>query len=178
MGFQTQSGAWARPTMWPMRAPLIAVLTTAALAGCGGGGGDPAARATATATPTPTGTATATATATFDPATASGPERAIADLLRRYAAAVRAGDARTICRELLEPSISEVAEQAGGTCERNLMGPRIREAGPDYAIDIASIEVAGDLAVARITATERDGPRESRQAVSRDGGAWRLAILR
>jgi hypothetical protein len=156
-----------------MRRPLLALLATAVLAGCGDGGGDPAARATATPTKSPT----ATAMPTTDPAATGSPEQeAVADALRRYAAAVRAGDARTICRELLAREVTERVERAGGSCERDLMAPRIEEGGSDYAIGIASIAVQGDRAVAQITASEADGPRDTRQPLVRERGTWRLAV--
>ena len=109
------------------------------------------------------------------PTPTRSPEReAVAD--DRYAAAVRAGDAHTICRELLASEVTERVERAGGSCEQNLIGPRIEEGGPDYAIGITSIAVQGDRAVAQITATERDGPRDARQPLVRERGAWRLAV--
>lgn len=152
-----------------MRRPLIALLAAALLAGCGDGGADPAARATATPTSTPTETAT--------PTSSRGPEQeAVADALNRYAAAVRGGDARTICRELLAREVTERVESAGGSCERDLMAPRIEEGGPDYAIGIASIVVTGDRAVEQITASERDGPRDTRQPLVRERGGWKLAV--
>jgi hypothetical protein len=158
-----------------MRRPLIAVLAAALLAGCGGGGDDPAARATATATATPAETATAAPTS--DPAATGSPEQAaVADALNRYAAAVRAGDAGTICRTLLAREVTEKVERAGGSCEQDLMGPRIEEGGPEYAIGITAIAVHGDRAVAQITAGERDGPRDTRQPLVRERGAWRLAV--
>jgi hypothetical protein len=155
---------------------LIAALAIAVLAGCGDGGRDtdagPAAGATATATSTPA----ASATPTTDPAAASGPEgRAVAATLRRYAAAVRAGDARTICRELLAREVRTRVEAAGGSCARNLIAPRIEEGGPEYGIAVRSISVEGDRAVAQITASERDGARDSRQPLVREGGRWRLS---
>lgn len=157
-----------------MRRTLTAILATALLAGCGGGD-EPAARATST----PRGTATPAETATATPAagTASDADgKAVKAALRRYAAAVRAGDARTICRKLLATEVTEPIKQAGGSCERDLLGPRIEEAGPDYSIAVASISVLGDRATAQITATERDGPRETRQLLVRERGAWRLAV--
>jgi hypothetical protein len=156
-----------------MRRLLIALLA-AALAGCGDCRSDPAARDTATPARTPE--ATATATPTTEAAATSSPEQeAVADALRRYAAAVRAGDARTICRELLAREVTERVERAGGSCERDLMGPRIEEGGPGYAIGVTSIDVQGDRAVAQITAGERDGPRDTRQPLVRERGGWRLA---
>ena len=152
-----------------MRRPLIAVLAAAVLAGCGD---DPGPAASTT----PTSTATATETPTPSPAAAGGgPEaRPVAAVLRRYAAAVRAGDARTICRDLLARSVVERVDRVGGDCARDLIGPRIEESGPDYAIAVRSISVAGDRAVAQITARERDGSRDSRQPLVREDGGWRL----
>jgi hypothetical protein len=115
------------------------------------------------------------ATPTTDPAT-KGPEAAaIAATLRRYAAAVRAGDARTICRELLAGQVLAKIEAAGGDCARNLIAPRIEEGGSQSGIAIRSISVSGDRAVAEITASERDGARDSRQPLVREGGEWRLS---
>ena len=154
---------------------LIVVLAAAALAGCGDGSAGDGAAATATPTATATATPTASATPTSDPIATSGPERAVAVTLRRYAAAVRAGDARTICRDLLAREVRTRVEAAGGSCARNLVAPRIAEGGPEYGIAIRSIAVSGDRAVAQITASERDGTRESRQPLVREGGDWRLS---
>src|SRR5829696_7896947 len=154
-----------------MRRPLIAALAAAVLAGCGDDLG-PAARST------PARTASATKTPTPAPALAAAPSspeaRPVEAVLRRYAAAVRAGDARTICRDLLARSVVERVDRVGGDCARDLIGPRIEESGPDYAIAVRSISVAGDRAVAQITARERDGSRDSRQPLVREDGGWRL----
>jgi hypothetical protein len=166
-----------------MRRPLLALLAAAVLAGCGDGpgstnprppstGSDPVeAHPPSTGSDPVEGAATATATATGGPE-----EQAVADALNRYAAAVRAGDARTICRELLASEVTERVERAGGSCEEDLMAPRIEEGGTDYAIGIASIAVQGDRAVAQITASETDGPRDTRQPLVRERGTWRLAV--
>jgi len=151
-----------------MRRPLIAALAAAVLAGCGD---DPGPAASST----PTATATATRTPTPAAAGSSAEARPVAVVLRRYAAAVRAGDARTICRDLLARSVVERVEAVGGNCARDLIGPRIEEGGPDYAIAVRSISVDGVRAVAQITARERDGSRGSHQPLVREGGGWRLA---
>lgn len=157
-----------------MTRALLLVLTAAALVGCGDGGADTDTGPAVTATPR--SAATATPSPTTDPAATSGPERAaVAATLRRYAAAVRAGDARTICRDLLAREVRTRVEAAGGSC-RDLVAPRIDEGGPQYGIAIRSISVSGDRALARITASERDGARDSRQALVREGGDWRLSV--
>ena len=152
----------------------IAVPAAAALVGCGDDGPDTSADPAATATATPA--ASATPSPTSDPAATSGPEAgAIAATRLRYAAAVRAGDARTICRDLLAREVRTRVEAAGGSCARDLIAPRIEEGGPDYAIAIRSLSVSGDRAVAHITASERDGARDSRQPLVRERGGWRLS---
>jgi hypothetical protein len=155
-----------------MRRPLIAALTAAALAGCGD---DPGPAASSTPTPAATATATPTPPAAAAAAASSPQARPVAAVLRRYAAAVRAGDARTICRDLLASSVVQRVEGVGGNCARDLIGPRIEEGGPDYAIAVRSISVDGVRAVAQITARERDGSRDSHQPLVREGGGWRLA---
>jgi hypothetical protein len=140
-----------------MPRPLLALAAVAIVAGCGEAGGE------------------TVATPPAAPAARSAAERAVADTLERYAAAVRAGDAHTICVELLDPSLLETLRRAGGDCERDLMADRIAEAGPDYRIDVRSIEVAGDRATARTEAIERDGPRSVVQPLVRSGSSWRLS---
>jgi hypothetical protein len=157
-----------------MRRLLIAVLAAPVLAGCGGDGGGSGSAQAPTATPARTATPTPSATPS---APAPGSKGApVAAALRRFAAAIRAGDGRTICRELLAREVLERVEAAGGSCEANLIEPRITEGGPDYAIAVRSIRVRGDRAVAEITATERDGPRDSSQPLVRERGGWRLAV--
>jgi ketosteroid isomerase-like protein len=134
-----------------MRRLLLAAALTAALAGCDG---EEEAAA---------------------PAARSADERAIAATLERYAAAVRAGDARTICTQLLAPAVIETVEAAGGDCERDLMAERIAEGGSEYRLTVRSIEVRGDRATARTEAVERDGPRAVTQPLVRTGGGWRLS---
>ena len=154
---------------------LILVLAAVALAGCGDDGSGTEARPAASATPTAGSTPAATSTPAADPAKGGPEAAAIAVTLRRYAAAVRAGDARTICRELLAREVLAKVEAAGGDCARNLVAPRIEEGGPQYGIAIRSITATGDRAVAEITASERDGARDSRQPLVREGGEWRLS---
>jgi len=144
------------------------------LVGCGGGGsGDdqPRDAAAATATPTPVPTSPSRPATSAPPAEA----RAITRVLGRYAAAVRAGDARTICRRLLADAVVQRVEEAGGSCEENLVGPSIQEAGPGYRIAIRGLTVEGDRARAEIVASEQDGARTSVQPLARERGRWRLA---
>jgi ketosteroid isomerase-like protein len=142
------------PSLAGMRRLLLAAALTAALAGCGG---------------------EEEAAAPAAPAARSADERAIAATLERYAAAVRAGDARTICTKLLAPAVIETVEAAGGDCERDLMAERIAEGGKGYRLTVRSIEVRGDRATARTEAVERDGPRAVTQPLVRAGGGWRLS---
>ncbi len=139
---------------------LLALAATAALAGCGGDDEE-------AAKPAPAPAATAAA--------GSRDERAVAKTLERYAAAVRAGDARMICTELLDPAVLETVQEAGGDCERDLIAKRIAEGGPSYELTVSSIEVTGDRATARTRAVERDGPRTVVQPLVRAGGGWRLS---
>jgi hypothetical protein len=144
------------PSLRAMRRtrPLLAAALTATLAGCGGGDEEAPAPA---------------------PAASQADERAIAETLERYAAAVRAGDARTICTKLLAASVLATVEQAGGDCEHDLMADRIAEGGPRYRLTVRSITIAGDRATARTRAVERDGARSVVQPLVRAGGGWRLS---
>lgn len=101
--------------------------------------------------------------------------RAVRRTLERYAAAVRAGDARTICTELLAPSVLATVEAAGGDCERDLIADRIAEGGRGYRIVVRSVRVVGDRATAATEVVETDGPRAGVQRLERSGGDWRLA---
>ena len=88
---------------------------------------------------------------------------------------MRAGDADLICSKLLAPEVLATVKEAGGDCARDLMADRIAEAGPDYALDVRSVHVAGDRATAATRAVETDGTREVRQPLVRVGGGWRLS---
>jgi hypothetical protein len=101
-------------------------------------------------------------------------ERAVEETLSRYAAALRAGDGRTICAELLAPEVLATVRAAGGDCERDLIADRIAEGGPDYRLEVRSIEVRGDRATAQTRSLEADGPRAVTQPLVRVRGEWRL----
>ena len=150
-------------SMPPFRLPAAAAAVIVLLAGCGSGGD--------TQRTSSSGTGKPAAPAAARPAA----EQAVADTLERYAAAVRAGDARMICAELLDPPVLATVKQAGGDCERDLLAERIAEGGPGYRLDVRSIEIAGDRATARTEATERDGKRAVVQPLVRAGGGWRLS---
>lgn len=146
----------------PRRLAVLVAACALLLAACG----DDAEREA----PAPAATATPAATVA-----ASGDERAVRETLKRYAAAVRAGDADLICSKLLAPDVLATVKEAGGDCARDLMADRIAEAGPDYALDVRSVHVAGDRATAATRAVETDGTREVRQPLVRVGGGWRLS---
>jgi hypothetical protein len=138
-----------------VRMLLSAAAACAVLAGCGDDGEQPAQAPAA-----PAGTPD---------------ERAVAETLSRYAAAVRAGDGRTICAELLAPEVLATVRSAGGDCERDLIADRIEEGGPDYRLEVRSIDVEGDRATAQTRSLEADGPRAVTQPLVRVGGEWRLS---
>ena len=140
----------------PSRVRLLLTASAAcvALAGCGGDDREQPAQAPAAGTPD---------------------ERAVAETLSRYAAAVRAGDGRTICAELLSPDVLAAVRSAGGDCERDLIADRIAEGGPDYRLEVRSIRVDGDRATAQTRSLEADGPRAVTQPLVRVGGEWRLS---
>lgn len=139
-----------------MRTAALLLLLCALLAGCGG---DHVERVVAPS-PTPAG---------------PPDELAIRETLDRYAAAIRAGDASTICTELLAPEVLETVKRAGGDCARDLMADRVAEGGPGYALEVGSIAVDGNRATAQTRSVERDGPRTATQPLVRVAGAWRLS---
>ena len=140
------------------RLPPLVAAACLAVAGCGDAGEE---------RPAPAATAT--------PAAGTPDERAVAAALERYAAALRAGDARTICAELLAPAVLAKVEAAGGDCERDLMADRIAEAGPGYRLEVRSIAIDGDRATAQTESHESDGPRTVAQPLVRAAGGWRLS---
>jgi len=158
-----------------MKRALASVLLATWLAGCGES--EPPARSASTPVPTASATAAPSATATGTPAPAADAEsEAVAAAIERYAAAVRAGDERTICTQLLSRKVLERVKTAGGDCERDLIASAVADGGPEYRIEVESIDVSGDEATARTRAIERDGPRTQAQPLVREGGRWKLSI--
>lgn len=146
---------------------LLACLLVGGLLGCGDD--EPARPAAATATPARTATATP----------APAPEQpAIESVLEDYARAVRAGDARPICADLLSREVLQRVEQVGGNCERDLIEDAVRAGGPAYALKVASVEVTGARALARTVVTDRNGTRPQDQPLVREGGRWKLSVGR
>lgn len=119
--------------------------------------------------PTPAATAAATATAV----PASDP---VASAIERYATAVRAGDAATICTELLSDAVLERVKAAGGNCERDLIADAIARGGPGYKVVVESVQVDGDRATARTRVTDPRGTQTQTQPLVRDGESWKLSV--
>jgi hypothetical protein len=146
-----------------MRRMLLAMTFLLCLAGCG----DSAPERPRASSPTPTPTATATAVPTSDP---------VAAALERYAQAVRAGDAETICSELLSETVLERVKAVGGDCERDLIADAIAAGGPGYEVAVESVKVDGSRATARTRVTDRRGTETQSQPLVREGERWKLAV--
>lgn len=144
---------------------LLACLLVGGLLGCGDD--EPARPAAATATPAQTATATATPNAE---------QQAIERVLDRYAKAVRDGDARAICTDLLSREVLQRVKQAGGDCERDLIADAVKAGGPAYALKVASVEVTGPRALARTVVTDTGGTRPQDQPLVREGASWKLSV--
>jgi hypothetical protein len=141
-----------------MRRMLLAMTFLLCLAGCG----DSAPERPRASSPTPT----ATAVPTSDP---------VAATLERYAQAVRAGDAATICSELLAETVLERVKAAGGDCERDLIADAIAAGGPGYKVAVESVEVDGSRASASTRVTDRRGTETQTQPLVREGERWKLS---
>jgi ketosteroid isomerase-like protein len=138
-----------------MRIVITAVLAAAALAACGGGEREPPAQA--------------------PKATAADPdEQAVRATLERYAAAVRAGDAELICKQLMSRAVLAKIDALGGDCARDFIADRVREGGPNFRLTVRSVSIQGNRAMTRGEAVESDGPRSSPQPLVREQGGWRL----
>lgn len=136
-----------------------------ALAGCGDS--EPEPPRASTPTPSPQATATATAVPASDP---------VAAAIERYAAAVRAGDAKTICSELLSEEVLERVKTAGGSCERDLIADAIARGGPGYKLVVESVLLDGSRATARTRVTDPEGTQTQTQPLVREGESWKLSI--
>jgi ketosteroid isomerase-like protein len=109
-------------------------------------------------------------------ATARGDEGAIRVTMEHYAAAIRAGDARRICRELMSREVLDRIERLGGDCARDFIAGRVKEGGPKFTLTVRSVKVTGDRAMTTGDAVESDGPRRADQPLVREAGGWKLAL--
>jgi hypothetical protein len=149
-----------------MRRMLVATILVLCAAGCGDGD----AEAPRASTPAPAATTTAAAAGTVS---ADDP---VAAAIERYAAAVRAGDAATICSDLLSRAVLERVKSAGGDCERDLIADAVAAGGPSYKVVVESVQSAGSSATARTRVTDRRGTRAQTQPLVREGGRWKLTV--
>jgi hypothetical protein len=149
-----------------MRRMLLAMVLVLCAAGCGDSDAEPP-RASS---PAPTATAGAAAAATVSP---TDP---VAAAIERYAAAVRAGDAATICSDLLSRAVLERVKSAGGDCERDLIADAVAAGGPAYKVVVESVQFSGSDATARSQVTDRRGTRAQTQPLVREGGRWKLTV--
>lgn len=119
------------------------------VAGCGGGGAD-------------------------KPAAIKGPAKEVAAVVQRFEKAMRTGDYRIVCDELLSASVRE--RSGGGDCARILQQRAADVKRPRIRID--AIEVAGDSATARVhtTAAGQASVADTIRLV-REGGRFRIASL-
>lgn len=113
------------------------------------------------------------------PTPAGPPPEAPDDLaatLERYEEAVRTGDAATICEDLLSTTVLERIEDVGGDCAEDFIPATLGDAAGDYELELLSVEVDGDRAVARARATTGGKTREDPQPLVREEGEWKLTL--
>lgn len=100
----------------------------------------------------------------------------IEESLERFVDAVRAGDAETICDDLLSASVIERIEGTGGDCAEDFVPATLGDAAGDYDLVLLSLDVDGDRAMARARATTGGETRENPQPFVREGGEWKLTL--
>lgn len=144
---------------------LLAMTFLLCLAGCGDS--EPERPRANSATPTPTAAATTAGVPASDP---------VAAAIERYAKAVRAGDAATICSDLLSEAVLERVKSAGGNCERDLIADAIARGGPGYKVVVESVDVDGNSATARTRVTDPRGTQTQTQPLIREGESWKLSL--
>ena len=138
-----------------VRARLAVLAAALALAGCGGSSAEPEQPAR--------------------PAARSGADAEVRALFAAWQRALRAGDAKTACTELISADVQRRVEELGGSCERVLLDERIAEAGPQYRLEVLKLQVSGSAGKAQIRESGRDGTSVREQPVVRERGRWRLA---
>jgi hypothetical protein len=148
-----------------MRIAVLLTLPALLLAACGSSSQDePPARQTATATATQ-----AAATG------GSADEQAIRAALAGYAAAVRAGDTQKVCARYMARELIKRIEALGGDC-KSFTADRVKDGGPQYRLEVSSVEVTGDRAMVRARSYESDGARPGDTPMVREGGRWLMTI--
>jgi hypothetical protein len=148
-----------------MRRTLLAMTFLLCLAGCGDS--EPERPRANSATPTPTAAATTAAVPASDP---------VAAAIERYAKAVRIGDVKTICSDLLSEAVLERVKSAGGNCERDLIADAIAAGGPGYKVVVESVLLDGSRATARTRVTNPKGTQMQTQPLVREGESWKLSL--
>jgi ketosteroid isomerase-like protein len=147
---------------------IAVLLALLALAGCGSSAQEkPAAPRQTAAAPA--------ATATTTQAAASQDEQAIRDTLDGYVAAVRAGDAKKVCARYMARELVKRIEALGSDCE-SFTADRVKEGGPQFRLEVSSVQVTGDRALVRARSYESDGARPGDTPMVREGGRWLMTI--
>lgn len=105
----------------------------------------------------------------------AGPQREVAAAIERLEELAQAGDARTICADLLAPSLAQQLRAADVDCVRAL--DDALDDVDDASLEVRSVTVTGTTAVAQVVSTEAGEERVSPFRLERQGNDWKLASL-
>jgi hypothetical protein len=101
---------------------------------------------------------------------------AVRGTLTRFAQATARQDYRTLCRQILAPSLIRNVEQIGLPCEIALSRGLGSVRQPKLVV--RSVKVSGDRATASVhTSAANQAPLDGTVELQRLGGRWRVASL-
>jgi hypothetical protein len=101
---------------------------------------------------------------------------AVRSTLTRFAQATARQDYRTLCRQILAPSLIRNVEQIGLPCEIALS--RGLGAVRQPKLVVRSVKINGDRATASVhTSAANQAPLDGTVGLQRLGGSWRVSTL-
>ncbi|MGH2941849.1 MAG: hypothetical protein ACRDLN_03600, partial [Solirubrobacteraceae bacterium] len=107
---------------------------------------------------------------------AGGKEREVLSVLTRYERAVQKKDYQTLCGEMYAADLVDKIRRAGLPCEVALRTGMENRKNP--RLEVLSIDVSGDRAVAKVRSTAQGGRSSTDDwRLVHERGAWRLAAV-
>jgi hypothetical protein len=104
-----------------------------------------------------------------------GEEKKVAEVVEDLQSAGEAGDAGTICDEVLARRLREQIQEAGSSCEQEIE-KAIKDAD-DFDLDVEDVTIQGNSATAKVRGQDQGEERVRDFEFVREGSDWRATSL-